>query len=201
MTPDAKETVIECLHSVGLLCMMCGDGANDVGALKGADVGVALLTGFGDLNVDKGEDGASKNALKKKDDTRNITVEMVVKPEQLQALRMMPVSILKTKIRQLGVDASKKYPELTEKDDLMKLFEVKVVEKFIREREKRENVAKTKSEKSNDMAEKQRKIQLRVQELEGEFCDMGNLRNYLFCSPAFFRFLQPKEYSGLKSRP
>lgn len=34
MTPDAKETVIECLHSVGKLCMMCGDGANDVGALK-----------------------------------------------------------------------------------------------------------------------------------------------------------------------
>jgi manganese-transporting P-type ATPase len=28
MTPDAKETVIECLHSVGKLCMMCGDGAN-----------------------------------------------------------------------------------------------------------------------------------------------------------------------------
>ena len=41
MTPDAKETVIECLHSVGSLCLMCGDGANDVGALKGSDVGVA----------------------------------------------------------------------------------------------------------------------------------------------------------------
>jgi cation-transporting ATPase 13A1 len=32
MTPDAKETVIECLHMVGKLCLMCGDGANDVGA-------------------------------------------------------------------------------------------------------------------------------------------------------------------------
>lgn len=28
MTPDAKETVIQCLHSVDSLCMMCGDGAN-----------------------------------------------------------------------------------------------------------------------------------------------------------------------------
>jgi cation-transporting ATPase 13A1 len=28
MTPDAKETVIECLHSVNQLCLMCGDGAN-----------------------------------------------------------------------------------------------------------------------------------------------------------------------------
>lgn len=26
MTPDMKETVIECLHSIHLLCLMCGDG-------------------------------------------------------------------------------------------------------------------------------------------------------------------------------
>jgi manganese-transporting P-type ATPase len=26
MTPDMKETVIECLHSIDLLCLMCGDG-------------------------------------------------------------------------------------------------------------------------------------------------------------------------------
>lgn len=65
MTPDAKETVIECLHSVGKLCLMCGDGANDVGALKQADVGVALLSGFGDVNVDKGEDGNKKKRQQK----------------------------------------------------------------------------------------------------------------------------------------
>jgi magnesium-transporting ATPase (P-type) len=31
MTPVAKESVIESLHSVGTMVMMCGDGANDVG--------------------------------------------------------------------------------------------------------------------------------------------------------------------------
>ena len=43
MTPDAKETVIECLHSVGSLCLMCGDGANDGKFFSLNDVAVAML--------------------------------------------------------------------------------------------------------------------------------------------------------------
>jgi cation-transporting ATPase 13A3/4/5 len=42
MSPDHKSLLIENLQDRGLLVAMCGDGANDCGALKAANVGISL---------------------------------------------------------------------------------------------------------------------------------------------------------------
>lgn len=42
MSPDHKSLLVECLQAKGQLVGMCGDGANDCGALKKADIGISL---------------------------------------------------------------------------------------------------------------------------------------------------------------
>lgn len=181
MTPDAKETVIDHLHaSEGKLCLMCGDGANDVGALKQADVGVALLSGFGDVNVDKGEDGNKKKGVSKENgnagavmasDTSHLTV---LSPTEREAARIGPVWALKAKIRALGVDLSK-YPELTTKDDLYQLYLIKGREVALKKREQRRKAEEIKGKRAESkdkqrelIKEKQLKMAVRVKELEDQ---------------------------------
>jgi len=171
MTPDAKETVIECLHSVGALCLMCGDGANDVGALKQADVGVALLSGFGDVNVDKGEDGNKKKDAKDSGKSNMPLPLPIISKDKLDAMKLMPMAFIKAKIRaDFGVDVNK-YPELTEKNDLIELYQIKAREKA-RKMHTQNSHKKSRTEGKNkaklDMQEKQLKLMERVKELQDQ---------------------------------
>jgi len=66
-SPQGKAKVIRSLQAASHhnFVLMCGDGGNDVGALKQADVGVALLSGYGNTNTTgaaKPEDGEAKSA-------------------------------------------------------------------------------------------------------------------------------------------
>mmetsp|Transcript_62322 Transcript_62322/g.190446 ORF Transcript_62322/g.190446 Transcript_62322/m.190446 type:complete len:1465 (-) Transcript_62322:85-4479(-) len=61
LSPWQKEQVINAVRkSEQAFALMCGDGGNDVGALKEADVGLALLSGFGNANVGRGENELAK---------------------------------------------------------------------------------------------------------------------------------------------
>lgn len=171
MTPDAKETVIECLHSVGSLCLMCGDGANDVGALKQSDVGVALLSGFGNVNVEKSEEKDSSDIVKK-DDKAPVTA--IMSQEALDQLRAMPVHVIKMKIRSIGCEPNK-YPQLIEKEDLVQLYQIKAREVAIKRHEKKNALDKKsmskvelKAQAQKDAQERQEKVMKRVAELEAK---------------------------------
>lgn len=45
MSPEDKAQLIESLEDLGYVVGFCGDGANDCGALKSADVGLSLSEG------------------------------------------------------------------------------------------------------------------------------------------------------------
>ncbi|WCJ42338.1 Endoplasmic reticulum transmembrane helix translocase [Euphorbia peplus] len=64
VAPEQKELILTTFKMVGRMTLMCGDGTNDVGALKQAHVGVALLNAVPPAQTGKSSAETSKDGNK-----------------------------------------------------------------------------------------------------------------------------------------
>ena len=111
--PKQKEFVVVQLKSLGYTALMCGDGTNDVGALKHADVGVAILANAPEKSSDIKEfkermEKEKEKKLKEMQMVKNKTnhVKAADQREKLQAsLNKMMKELEETQVVKLG-DAS-----------------------------------------------------------------------------------------------
>ena len=97
MSPQGKARVIRSMQTrQGHNVFMCGDGGNDVGALKQADVGLALLSGYGNTNTtdgDKEKDSSDAGEGSAEDLLNEKTNDSFTKGQRLQTPRLKICSI------------------------------------------------------------------------------------------------------------
>ncbi|KAJ1606241.1 hypothetical protein OJ253_2823 [Cryptosporidium canis] len=66
MSPKNKQTLIGLYNKMGKMTLMCGDGTNDVGALKHSHVGISLLSSETESTNNDQDNSSQSNKKKKK---------------------------------------------------------------------------------------------------------------------------------------
>uniref|UniRef100_A0A3P9C9W3 Endoplasmic reticulum transmembrane helix translocase n=1 Tax=Maylandia zebra TaxID=106582 RepID=A0A3P9C9W3_9CICH len=97
VSPKQKEFVITSLKGLGYVTLMCGDGTNDVGALKHAHIGVALLANAPERMPEKKKRGREKESSTS--ETRPLPPERIsqvlreLEEDQVQVVKLGDASI------------------------------------------------------------------------------------------------------------
>ncbi len=143
MSPRGKADIIRAIQKLDPKnhVLMCGDGGNDVGALKAASVGVALLAGHANANTTDKTVIAAAESVTSHDvdgesgtgtDTPSVAAEdmlnahdaaLKARQAQVEGLRKAHMKAFQDNFaKQQQVQLSKDMTELTEKGEYMKMF-------------------------------------------------------------------------------
>lgn len=138
MSPQGKASIIRAIQQANAdyHVLMCGDGGNDVGALKQADIGVALLAGHANANTTEDIDtessgtavaktGASDSASPvSAEDALNAHEQALKKRgDELNALRVIHMKEFQARYqRESQIALQQSIKELTERGEYMKMF-------------------------------------------------------------------------------